>query len=227
MFNIKNQIFLFFLVSGILHSADLENFAKDWVGYESLSSPSLDYQNSQIYLNVRADENESGRLVYVSNSEFIYNSYLDWAVHYFTYNKDLNNISFGRLFYTPLGIIGTKEIIYKILESNENRITIEHISLDSLTVHKISLSATSLSSFKDPSPKSVQINSNYPNPFNLNTTIPIKVSTNDYMHINIFNSNGKLVKKLFNGELLIGQYNFRWNGLDEFNKMVGSGIYFL
>ena len=34
------------------------------------------------------------------------------------------------------------------------------------------------------------------------------------------------VKELFKGELSIGQYSFRWNGLDEHNKTVGSGIYF-
>lgn len=214
------------MVSGVLFSADLEDFAKDWVGYESLSSPSLNYQGRQIYLDVRNNADGMESLVYASNSEFIYNGYLDWAGHFLTYNKDLNYISFGRRFYTPLGIIGTQQLEYKILEFDENRLTLERISDDSLTTHTMSISAIALSSVNDYVPQSVSIKSNYPNPFNPSTTIPVIVSQSDYMQINIFDSNGKLVKKLFNGELSTGQYSFRWNGSDKYNTMVSSGIYF-
>ena len=226
MFIIRNIIFWFSLVSGVLFSADLEDFAKDWVGYESLSSPSLNYQGRQIYLDVRNNADGMESLVYASNSEFIYNGYLDWAGHFLTYNKDLNYISFGRRFYTPLGIIGTQQLEYKILEFDENRLTLERISDDSLTTHTMSISAIALSSVNDYVPQSVSIKSNYPNPFNPSTTIPVIVSQSDYMQINIFDSNGKLVKKLFNGELSTGQYSFRWNGSDKYNTMVSSGIYF-
>ena len=226
MFSVRNIIFWFFFVSVALHAADLEDFAKDWMGYESLSSPSLNYQGRQLYLDVRNNEYEMENLVYVSNSEFIYNGYLNWAGHFLTYNKDLNYISFGRRFYTPLGIIGTQQLEYKILEFDENRLTLEHTSDDSLTIHTISISAIALSSFDDYMPETVNIKANYPNPFNSNTTIPLNVLKSDYMQLNIFDSNGKLVKKLFNGELSIGKYSFRWNGLDEYNTLVGSGIYF-
>ena len=226
MFSVRNIIFWFSLVSGVLFSADLEDFAKDWVGYESLSSPSLNYQGRQIYLDVRSNSDGMESLVYVSNSEFIYNGYLEWAGHFLTYNKDLNYISFGRRFYTPLGIIGTQQLEYKILEFDENRLTLEHTSDDSLTTHTMSISAIALTSVNDYVPEPVSIKPNYPNPFNPSTTIPVKVSQSDYMQINIFDSNGKLVKNLFNGELLTGQYSFRWNGLDKYNTMVSSGIYF-
>ena len=225
MFSTRNIIFWFSLVSGILFSADLEDFARDWVGYESLSSPSLNYQSRQIYLDVRNNADGMESLVYASNSEFIYNGYLDWAGHFLTYNKDLNYISFGRRFYTPLGIIGTQQIEYKILEFDENRLTLEHTSDDSLTTHTMSISAIALNAVNDYIPQSVTIKANYPNPFNPNTTIPLKVSKSDYMQIKIFDSNGKFVKKLFNGKLSIGQYSFRWNGLDEHNIVVSSGIY--
>ena len=226
MFSVRNIIFWFSLVSGVLFSADLEDFAMDWVGYESLSSPSINYESRQVFLYIRSNDDGTENLVYSSNSEFIYNSYLDWAGHFLTYNKDLNYISFGRRFYTPLGIIGTQQLEYKILEFDENRLTLEHTSADSLTTHTISISAIALSLFNDYMPQSVSIKANYPNPFNPSTTIPVKVSQSEYMQINIFDSNGKLVKKLFNGELSIGQYSFRWNGLDEHNMLVGSGIYF-
>ncbi len=226
MFSTRNIIFWFFLVSGVLYATDLEDFARDWVGYESLSSPSLNYQSRQIHIDVRSNANGMESLVYASNSEFIYNGYLDWAGHFLTYNKDLNYISFGRRFYTPLGIIGTQQLQYKILEFDENRLTLEHTSDDSLTTHTMSISAIALSTVNDYMPESVRIKANYPNPFNPSTTIPVKVSKSDYMQVKIFDSNGKFVKKLFNGELYTGDYSFRWNGLDEQNMKVSSGIYF-
>ncbi len=226
MFSVKKIIFWFPIICGVLNSADLEDFAKNWVGYESLSSPSLNYQGRQIYLDVRNNAYGMESLVYASNSEFIFNGYLDWAGHFLSYNKDLNYISFGRRFHTPLGIIGTQQIGYKILEFDENRLTLEHTSSDSLTTHTMSISAIALSSINDYVPESVSIRANYPNPFNPSTTIPLEVSKSDYIQINIFDSNGKFVKKLFNGELSTGDYSFRWNGLDEQNMMVSSGIYF-
>ena len=226
MFSVRNIIFWFSLVSVVLYANDLEDFARDWVGYESLSSPSLNYPSRQIHIDVRSNADGMESLVYASNSEFIYNGYLDWAGHFLTYNKDLNYISFGRRFYTPLGIIGTQQIQYKILEFDENRLTLEHTSDDSLTTHTMSISAIALSAVNDYMPKSVSIKVNYPNPFNPSTTIPVKVSKSDYMQIKIFDSNGKFVKKLFNGELSTGEYSFRWNGLDEQNMRVSSGIYF-
>ena len=72
MFSVRNIIFWFSLVSGVLFSAELEDFAKDWVGYESLSSPSLNYQGRQIFLDVRNNADGTESLVYASNSEFIY-----------------------------------------------------------------------------------------------------------------------------------------------------------
>ena len=226
MFSIRYISYWGLSVSAALYATDLEDFAKDWVGYESLSSPSINYQSRQIYLDVRNNEDVLESLVYYSSSDFIYDGYLDWAGHFLTYNKDLNYISFGRRFYTPLGIIGTQQLEYKILEFTDNRLTLEHTSADSLTTHSMSISAIALSALKNFMPEHASIKANYPNPFNPNTTIPVKVSKSDYMQIHIFDSSGRLVKKLFNGKLSIGQYNFEWDGLDEFNKMVGSGIYF-
>jgi len=226
MFYFRNIIYSFSLLGAALCAADLEDFSKDWVGYESLSSPYLNYQGRQIYLDVRSNEYGTESLVYSSSSEFIYNGYLDWVSHFLIYNKDLNYISFGRRFHTPLGIIGTQQLNYKILEFAENRLTLEHTSDDSATTHTMSISATSLFSFNNHVPESVSIKANYPNPFNPNTTIPVKVSKSDHMQINIFDLNGKLVKKLFSGELSIGDYNFKWDGLDEHNTSVGSGVYF-
>ena len=135
------KIIVFYLISSffVLNAHDLEDFAQDYEGYESLSSPSQNYQGRQIFLNMRMNEDGGDNLVYISNSNFIYNGYLDWAAHYFTYNKDQNCVSFGRRFNTPLGIIGTQELLYKIVEFGSNKLILEHVSADSNTVHTLSL----------------------------------------------------------------------------------------
>ena len=144
LFNFKKKIFCLVSMTVFISASDLGDFAGNWEGYESLNSPSSNYQDKQIYINIRTDDVEDTSLVYVSNSYFIYNGYLDWADHYFSYNKNDNIIIFSRRFNTPLGIIGTQNLAYKILDHTQGRMSLEYISTDSTTIHKISVSIASL-----------------------------------------------------------------------------------
>jgi Secretion system C-terminal sorting domain/Kelch motif len=68
---------------------------------------------------------------------------------------------------------------------------------------------------------------NYPNPFNPETTISFRVNTASHLTINIFNMLGKKVKTISNQFLKPANYKYKWDGKDEFGKIVSSGIYFL
>ena len=68
--------------------------------------------------------------------------------------------------------------------------------------------------------------SNYPNPFNPETTISLNIIEDDHYTLTIYNSKGQLVKTLLNDDLHKGIINVNWNGLDSRNKKVSSGIYF-
>ena len=120
--------------------------------------------------NASLDDN----LIYNSNSDFIYNGYLDWAAHYFTYNKTNNQVSFGRRFTTPLGILGTQEINYDIIDYDGNRIYLEFISEDGLTTHSLNVSLSTLKTFTVPNPENFRLEPNFPNPFNPSTSIPVE-----------------------------------------------------
>ena len=222
------RVITFYLIlsGAILSATDLTDFATEWSGYESLSSPSLNYQVRQFYLDVRKDENELGSLVYRSNSDFIYNGYLDWAKHSFKYDKNSNSVSFGRRFNTPLGIIGTKEIIYQILDFNEERLVLQHTSIDSSTTHKMSISAVALSLIEGFQPEIIKLKPNYPNPFNPRTLISLDVFENSDFMVYIYDSRGVIVKEIFNGSMTAGSYKFLWNGINETGSVVSSGIYF-
>jgi hypothetical protein len=82
-------------------------------------------------------------------------------------------------------------------------------------------------------PGSFTLSQNYPNPFNPTTTIPFTVYGSKFIvhrpihtTLNIYNIRGQLVKTLVDEEKLPGDYSVIWNGQDNDDKAVSSGIYF-
>lgn len=67
---------------------------------------------------------------------------------------------------------------------------------------------------------------NYPNPFNPSTTIMYNLSEEAEVKIEIFNSRGQLVKTLVNDFKDAGSYHLVWNGQDQNNRTVASGVYY-
>jgi hypothetical protein len=78
---------------------------------------------------------------------------------------------------------------------------------------------TPLSSFK--------LYANYPNPFNAQTTASFEIGERSYTRVYIYNMMGRLVKRLFEGYLSPGSYNYKWNGKDDYDEDVASGVYLL
>jgi len=68
--------------------------------------------------------------------------------------------------------------------------------------------------------------SNYPNPFNPETTISLNILEDDSYTLTIYNSKGQLVRSLINGTINKGSIDVNWNGLDEKKNKVSSGVYF-
>ena len=67
---------------------------------------------------------------------------------------------------------------------------------------------------------------NYPNPFNPETTIEFNNPVRGEISVNIYNLKGQLVKKLLQDNLTQGVHKVVWNGTDDNNKGVSSGVYF-
>lgn len=66
---------------------------------------------------------------------------------------------------------------------------------------------------------------NYPNPFNPNTTIVFNLPSRGNVSVTIFNQLGEKIKDLVNTELQAGENKIIWDGLNNENKSVSSGIY--
>lgn len=67
----------------------------------------------------------------------------------------------------------------------------------------------------------------YPNPFNLRTTVEYALTGKRQNSIIIYDIKGRKIKNLFNAEQSKGSYKIVWNGMDEHQTRVGSGIYFV
>lgn len=73
---------------------------------------------------------------------------------------------------------------------------------------------------------SIILTSNYPNPFNPETTISYGLPNDSKVELMIYNVKGQLVKTLVNDVVPAGSHSVVWNGKDESGRSVASGIYF-
>ena len=69
----------------------------------------------------------------------------------------------------------------------------------------------------------------YPNPFNPSTTVSYSVPEGHVgnFQLSIFDMQGKLVRELTNSYHSAGHYRINWDGLNQQNNPVSSGIYFV
>ncbi|MBD3377753.1 T9SS type A sorting domain-containing protein [candidate division KSB1 bacterium] len=67
----------------------------------------------------------------------------------------------------------------------------------------------------------------YPNPFNPMTSIRYTIRETVFIQIDIYNIIGQKIKTLIDTKLSPGTYTVKWNGRDEFNQKISSGVYFL
>jgi len=75
-------------------------------------------------------------------------------------------------------------------------------------------------------PLNYTLEQNYPNPFNSKTTIRYQVAQLSHVKIKIYNVSGKEIKTIVNEYKQAGYFILQWDGRDELDKMVSSGIYF-
>ncbi len=70
-----------------------------------------------------------------------------------------------------------------------------------------------------------KLEQNYPNPFNPQTTIKYQLPETNTVKLYVYNSIGQLVKTLVDDTQEAGIYNIAWDGKDNNNNEIASGIY--
>ena len=72
----------------------------------------------------------------------------------------------------------------------------------------------------------LRLNQNYPNPFNPSTSIRYYLPADEHVILEIFDVSGRRVARLLDRPEKKGHHVFEWNGRDQYDKPVSSGIYF-
>jgi hypothetical protein len=99
------------------------------------------------------------------------------------------------------------------------------VSLDSFQILKAEATDVQPQSMGEV-PGRYSLAQNYPNPFNAQTQIRFTVGEAGHISLRVYNVMGQLVKTLVDGEMDTGEHRVIWNGTDEGNRALASGIYF-
>ena len=75
-------------------------------------------------------------------------------------------------------------------------------------------------------PKEFSLGNNYPNPFNPSTTIPFTISKPGLVVIDIYDLNGRKVRRVVSEHLGTGHYSRIWDGKNSQGIPVSSGVYY-
>ncbi len=79
----------------------------------------------------------------------------------------------------------------------------------------------------DVAPVNSVLNQNYPNPFNPETNISFTLNKDvKDVELSIYNIKGQKVSTLVNEDMKAGTHNIVWNGVNNNNQSVASGVYF-
>lgn len=78
-----------------------------------------------------------------------------------------------------------------------------------------------------PGPHAAVLKQNYPNPFNPVTTIRYVLPAGGHVLLQVFDVQGREIKRLVDGYVEAGEWSVDWDGLNERGDAVASGVYFL
>ncbi|MCD4819798.1 MAG: T9SS type A sorting domain-containing protein [Candidatus Cloacimonetes bacterium] len=117
-------------------------------------------------------------------------------------NLEINRIEPFEYEGNPSVVCCTQEGIFYLTDYAKN-------SDDELSLDEISLSL-----------------SNYPNPFNPQTSIIFTILKESRIELTIYNTKGQRIKSLLKDNFAKGKYSIIWTGDDELGNSVSSGIYF-
>jgi hypothetical protein len=79
---------------------------------------------------------------------------------------------------------------------------------------------------ENPAAGQIRLVRNYPNPFNSRTEFRYELSVPAEVRIEMFDARGRSVRTVSSGPQASGLHSLSWDGLDDRNRPVSSGVYF-
>jgi hypothetical protein len=190
-------------------------------GYEDLR---------QYYLSVAQDTLHSDISYYAEDYAILCNRRLqmfDEALRDYE-NQLINPLNAMDSLFTEIDIVQT---IQEANASNVGRYTLSRSELQRVQKREQELFGLLTREFKPangtPNPSvPFELHSAYPNPFNPTTTISYSIPAAAAVELSIYNVKGQKVVTLVKQHQEAGAYSTQWNGTDEQNNSVASGVYF-
>ena len=226
-YSINNLILfasLFFCNSAMLFGQGQSEFLGQWTGQEDLNSEAINYESRNISIVINEGGIREGFYVFQSSCDFLFNENLDWAFHYFRFDKENNKIIFLRRFVTPVGILGYEELVYDLLAWSDDFFVAQHSSENRETSHQLRMNINLLD-LHNPFPFQASLHQNFPNPFNPRTVIKVTSEKISNGVINVFDINGSNIITLYNGLLMPGETSVTWDGKNQLGEIVANGAY--
>jgi hypothetical protein len=76
-----------------------------------------------------------------------------------------------------------------------------------------------------PAKRVTQLHPLHPNPFNPHTTVSFELAEAGQVEVQIFDARGRMLRRLFEGQLTAGPHELRWDGRDDDGAKLASGVY--
>ncbi len=141
--------------------------------------------------------------------------------------NDFNSISGNNPIEAP---IAWTPYTYDLTQfaANTIRIAIQCVSNDAFVfmLDNIVITSNGMDNEENTIPALSTSLSNYPNPFNPQTTINYSIQKAGKVSLDVYNLAGQKVKTLVNDRKTAGSHNVVWNGKDDAGNNVSSGVYF-
>jgi len=134
------------------------------------------------------------------------------------YIYPLNNI--GKANYLLKKIVYPNQDGYFNITVDQNTYKSPWFGIKSFTRHTTFIE-TEYNSF------SFKLENNYPNPFNASTNISFTIPNKSLVKLTIFDILGNKIKTLLHDEMFQGKYTIQWNGTNDDNSIVSSGVYLI
>jgi len=165
-----------------------------------------------LYVNENGVDSKPDVIEPMDGGETIFNWVPGYTCAGFKYENPLNQ---AKLVYFPFSLSDTDEPIpgtfEKLFENiYEWFIGSTHVA-DELYVNN--------------SPASFRLWQNYPNPFNSSTEIKYQIPVDGHVKIEIIDLLGRHVKTLVQSYKNAGAHQIAWDGSNDYNEIVSSGVY--
>lgn len=135
--------------------------------------------------------------------------------------EELKNLEFRM--YFPGKATNANVLDYSVLNNQSGRFESRNVTVSECKEFlQVRIGATE----ELPLPTMTQLFSNYPNPFNPETTISFDLAEQSPVTIEVFNIKGQKMKTLVRDSYTPGHHSVVWNGTDNNGNSVSSGVYF-